>query len=98
MRFEDEGRNIRVIFEEGDTPLKRLADKIPRKIEVPKRYRRVVNNAKSDSNGERVYIELEMFPQDTSSGREPNETRLFTAVYQVGVKPVLRAIYELNEK
>jgi len=93
--FEDNGSYIRIRLEgESEEKVTGLRGKLSG-LKILKNYRSVVRKVSVESAENVLYVDLSMSMRENTQRRVQNKDKLFNAVYHVGVKPVLKAIYEL---
>ena len=93
LNFFDNGKEIRIGLGDGKNSIDKLRAQLG-ELSVPSKYRSVVSDANIDTDEKGLYIILHM---SGGEARVTNKEKLFYAVYNVGVKPALKAIFELHE-
>jgi hypothetical protein len=94
MRFVDEGACVRIGFSDGKDIVDKLAGKLT-ELKVPRKYSEVIRDVDVRKDNGEMFIDL--YLKHGTEGGTNNLSKLFYAVYNVGVKPAFGAILNLKE-
>ncbi|MEK6855363.1 MAG: hypothetical protein AABX73_04030 [Nanoarchaeota archaeon] len=97
IRFVDKGRTIDVVLNSHRKPFsnaaKRLSD-----LRVSRDYKEIFDDIAVRSEESHLVFEVQAVPKKNSSGRTQNEDKLFYALYQSVVKPILSFLFEIESR
>jgi hypothetical protein len=94
MEFIDEGACVRIGFSDGKDIVNKLVGKLT-ELKVPRKYSEVIRDVDVRSGNGELFIDL--YLKHGTEGGTNNLSKLFYAVYNVGVKPAFGAILNLKE-
>tara|TARA_Y100000310_G_scaffold342598_1_gene446479 strand:- start:311 stop:736 length:426 start_codon:yes stop_codon:yes gene_type:complete len=95
MSFIDDGDEIRIeIDNKNSKALRDLKTKI-NGAAVPRKYRSVIEDMGFVS-GEKLDVVLSMVPRQNTEGRVADRNRVFHAVYNTAIRPILDSAYGMR--
>jgi len=102
MFFEDEGVCVRLGLADGERAVNVLRDRLLQMgiqgEKIPRKYQKVIRKVCVLKEKGRLYVDMYMGFDEDGVGKVRNRRKFCHAIYNVGVKPVLRAIFDLSQE